>query len=501
MATATPSSYSITVRLHTTPDHALVGRVATAVAEQGGIVTAIDVADSRHDRLVVDLTCSGIDAAHTDQLVAAIDAIEGVRVHKVSDRTFLLHLGGKIEIRSKVALRTRDDLSMAYTPGVGRVSTAIAEHPEDARRLTIKGNTVAVVTDGSAVLGLGNIGPEAAMPVMEGKAALFKRFADIDAWPICLASQDPDEIVRAVEMIAPGFGGINLEDISAPKCFEIERRLRESLDIPVFHDDQHGTAIVVLAALRNALRVVEKELATARIVISGAGAAGTAIVTLLMAAGAVDVVMVDRDGALAEGDDSLSASHAELAARTNPRRVTGSLEEVLEGADVFIGVSAPGVLKAEWIRDRMADEPIVFPLANPDPEIDPAEAGEYAKVVASGRSDYPNQINNVLAFPGVFRGLLDAGAEDITTEMLIRAADAISGVVTDEELNPSYIIPSVFHADVTDAVATAIAGEGKSATGALGSAANTGTGHVRGGDRYRHATADPIEEVGNDPHA
>jgi malate dehydrogenase (oxaloacetate-decarboxylating) len=334
---------------------------------------------------------------------------------------------------------------------------AIHDNPEDVRRLTIKGNSVAVVTDGSAVLGLGNIGPGAALPVMEGKAALFKRFADIDAWPICLASQDTDEIVRAVEMIAPGFGGINLEDIAAPRCFEIEARLRESLDIPVFHDDQHGTAIVVLAALTNALRCVEKELPAVRIVVSGGGAAGTAIVTLLLAAGAHDVVVVDREGALSADDESLSAAHAGLAAATNPRRVTGSLQDVLVDADVFIGVSAPGILKPEWLP-TMAADPIVFALANPDPEIDPAEADKYAAVVASGRSDYPNQINTVLAFPGVFRGLLDAGADEVTTEMLLRAAQAIADTVSAEELHAAFIIPSVFHPDVTKRVASAISG-------------------------------------------
>src|SRR5687767_14826489 len=431
---ATASSYSITMRLHTAPDHGVVGTVATAIAEGGGVVTAIDVAESRHDRLVVDVTCSAADQGHSEELVRAVEALDGVEVYKVSDRTFLLHIGGKIKVESKVPLRTRDDLSMAYTPGVGRVSMAIHENPEDVRRLSIKGNSVAVVTDGSAVLGLGNIGPGAALPVMEGKAALFKRFADIDAWPICLASQDTDEIVRAVEMIAPGFGGINLEDIAAPRCFEIERRLRESLDIPVFHDDQHGTAIVVLAALTNALRCVDKELADVRIVVSGAGAAGTAIVTLLLAAGARDVVVVDREGALSADDDSLPAAHQELAAATNPRRATGTLEQVLVDADVFVGVSAPGILDPEWIPS-MAPKPVVFALANPDPEVDPAEAGKYAAVVASGRSDYPNQINNVLAFPGVFRGLLDARAHDITIDMLLLAADAIAHVVRDEELN------------------------------------------------------------------
>jgi malate dehydrogenase (oxaloacetate-decarboxylating) len=455
---ATASSYSITMRLHTAPDHGVVGTVATTVASGGGVVTAIDVAESRHDRLVVDVTCSAADQTHSEELVAAVEAIEGVTVYKVSDRTFLLHIGGKIRVESKVPLRTRDDLSMAYTPGVGRVSMAIHKNPEDVRRLTIKGNSVAVVTDGSAVLGLGNIGPGAALPVMEGKAALFKRFADIDAWPICLASQDTDEIVRAVEMIAPGFGGINLEDIAAPRCFEIERRLRDSLDIPVFHDDQHGTAIVVLAALTNALRVVKKQLPEVRIVVAGAGAAGTAIVTLLLAAGAHDVVVVDRDGALAGTDETLPPAQAELADATNPRGVSGSLHDVLVGADVFVGVSAPGILDPEWIAD-MAEGAVVFALANPDPEVDPAAAAKYAAVVASGRSDYPNQINNVLAFPGVFRGLLDARAEDVTVDMLLRAADAIAKVVSDEELHPSFIIPSVFHPDVAKRVASAISGK------------------------------------------
>ncbi len=455
---ATTSSYSITMRLYTAPDHGVVGTVATAIAQAGGIVTAIDVAESSHDRLVVDVTCSASDADHAALLEIAVDAVPGVEVHKTSDRTFLLHLGGKIEVTSKVPLKNRDDLSMAYTPGVGRVSMAIANTPEDVWRLTVKGNSVAVVTDGSAVLGLGNIGPGAALPVMEGKAALFKRFAGIDAWPICLASQDTDEIVRAVEMIAPGFGGINLEDIAAPRCFEIEARLRASLDIPVFHDDQHGTAIVVLAALTNALRVVRKRLPDVRIVVAGAGAAGSAIVTLLLAGGAGDVVVWDREGCLSADDDSLSPAKAELAGRTNPRRIRGDLRAGLAGADVFIGVSGPGVLQAAWIDDMAADA-VVFALANPDPEVDPAEAEKHAAVVASGRSDYPNQINNVLAFPGVFRGLLDARASEITVEMLLRAAEAIAHVVKDDELNPNFIIPSVFDLDVPKAVASAIRGD------------------------------------------
>ncbi|ROR89227.1 NAD-dependent malic enzyme [Nocardioides aurantiacus] len=454
---ATSGSYSITVRLFTEVDPAIVGQVATAIAAEGGIVTALDVAESRHDRIVYDVTCSATDSEHAAEIVDHLRNLQGITVHKVSDRTFLLHIGGKIEVSSKVPLRTRDDLSMAYTPGVGRVSLALAENPGDVPRLTIKGNSVAVVTDGSAVLGLGNIGPGAALPVMEGKAALFKRFADIDAWPICLDTQDTDRIVDVVAAIAPGFGGINLEDIAAPRCFEIERRLRERLDIPVFHDDQHGTAIVVLAALTNALRCVDKDLASIRVVVAGAGAAGTAIVTLLLAAGAADVVVCDKDGALAEGDESLSPAMADLASRTNPRRVRGDLRTALEGADVFIGVSAPGVLQAEWIPG-MAAKPIVFALANPDPEIDPAEAAPYAAVVASGRSDYPNQINNVLAFPGVFRGLLDARASDVTVEMLLSAATAIADCVSAEELNASYIIPSVFDSKVPKAVARAIQG-------------------------------------------
>ena len=467
---ATASSYSITMRLHTAPDHGVVGRVATAIAREGGIVTAIDVADSSHDRLVVDVTCSAADADHSERVVETVREVEGVEVHKVSDRTFLLHLGGKIEVTSKVPLRTRDDLSMAYTPGVGRVSMALAEHPEDVSRLTIKGNTVAVVTDGSAVLGLGNIGPGAALPVMEGKAALFKRFADIDAWPICLASQDTDEIVQAVEMIAPGFGGINLEDIAAPRCFEIEARLRASLDIPVFHDDQHGTAIVVMAALTNALRVVDKKIADVRVVVAGAGAAGTAIVTLMLAAGIKDIVVWDREGCLSPDDTSLPRPRrawprAPTRARSAATCTTGSAAPTCSSASAPRACSTP-----LWIKD-MAPDAVVFALANPDPEVDPAEADKYAAVVASGRSDYPNQINNVLAFPGVFRGLLDARAKEITLDMLLRAADAIAHVVTDDEINPNFIIPSVFNPAVPKAVAAAIRGAGRQTSEVADSAA------------------------------
>ncbi|MEO9139710.1 MAG: NAD-dependent malic enzyme [Jatrophihabitans sp.] len=451
----TGASYAITVRLFAVPSASVVGELATAVGNAGGLLTAIDVSESRTDRITVDVTCSATNGDHAGEIVEAMRAVPQVTVHRVSDRTFLLHLGGKISVTSKVPLKTRDDLSMAYTPGVGRVSMALAQHPEDVAKLTIKGNSVAVVTDGSAVLGLGNIGPGAALPVMEGKAALFKRFADIDAWPICLDTQDTDEIVAVVKAIAPGFGGINLEDISAPRCFEIERRLREVLTIPVFHDDQHGTAIVVTAALTNAMRCVSKTLAQARIVIAGGGAAGTAIVTLLLAAGARHVLVWDREGILAPADGRLNPAKQDLARRTNPAGVTGTLRDALQGADVFIGVSAPGVLDAAWITE-MAAQPVVFALANPDPEVDVDAAQQLATVLATGRSDYPNQINNVLAFPGVFRGLLDARASEITTRMLLRAADALAHCVSDEQLNAAYIVPSVFDAAVPTAVAAAV---------------------------------------------
>src|SRR3954449_2502873 len=467
----TSASYSITVRLSADGDPASVGRIATAVGSAGGAVTAIDVVESRPDGLTVDVTCSAADAAHSDEMVEALRNVPGVKVRKVSDRTFLLHLGGKIEVTARVPLKTRDDLSMAYTPGVARVCLALAEHPEDVRRLTIKGNTVAVVTDGSAVLGLGDIGPGAALPVMEGKAAVFKRFADIDAWPICLDTQDVDEIVRAVELVAPGFGGINLEDIAAPRCFEIERRLRDKLDIPVFHDDQHGTAIVALAALRNALRVVDKQLPDVKVVVAGGGAAGTAIVHLLLRAGANRVLVWDREGILSPDDERLSRAKKDLAQRTNAACVHGELPDALEGADVFIGVSAGNILAVEELG-RMAERAVVFPMANPTPEVDPVRARQYAAAVAPGRSDLPNQINNVLAFPGVFRGLLDARATEISDGMLVAAADALAAVVKDDQLNANYIIPSVFDAAVAPAVAAAVADAARQEPGATVTVSN-----------------------------
>jgi len=449
------ASHSITMRVHLGADPLGIGRITTAVGEAAGTVVAVDIVESHHDLLVVDLTCNAADARHAEAITGAVGAIEGARVHTVSDRTFLLHLGGKLEVASKVPLRTRDDLSMAYTPGVARVCMAIAANPQDARKLTIKRNTVAVVTDGSAVLGLGNIGPAAALPVMEGKALLFKVFAGVDAWPVCLATQDTDELVRTVELLAPAYGGVNLEDIAAPRCFEVERRLRSSLDIPVFHDDQHGTAIVVLAALTNALRVVGKKLAGTRLVLSGAGAAGVAIIKILQAEGAGEIIACDRAGMLHPGREGLDDSKRWVAENTNPERRSGSLREAVAGADVFVGVSGPGLLDPEDVGS-MADDAIVFALANPDPEVDPAGARRHAAVVATGRSDEPNQINNVLAFPGVFRGALDAEARSITESMKVAAARAIAGCVHDDELRPDYIVPSVFDRAVAPAVADAV---------------------------------------------
>ena len=448
-------SYSITVRLVVPAGGTAVSHLTSAVEGVGGYVSALDVTASGVDKLRIDVTCAARDTDHADEIVEALRTVEGVDVHKVSDRTFLMHLGGTIEMASKHPIRNRDELSMVYTPGVARVCLAIAANKSDARRLTVKRNSVAVVTDGSAVLGLGNLGPEAALPVMEGKAALFKRFAGIDAWPLCLDTQDVDEIVRTVQILAPVFAGINLEDISAPRCFEVEARLRQLLDIPVFHDDQHGTAIVVLAALTNALRVVGKTLTDSRIVLSGAGAAGSAIVRLLMEAGAKNLVVADVTGVIHRGRPGLNPSLQWIAEHTNALSVQGSLKDALRGSDVFIGVSAPNILDGVDVQ-TMADRAIVFALANPDPEVDPAVAREHAAVVATGRSDYPNQINNVLAFPGVFRGLLDASASTIDDSMLVAAAQAIASTVHKDELNANYIIPSVFHEEVHKSVAAAV---------------------------------------------
>ncbi|MEU4666501.1 NAD-dependent malic enzyme [Amycolatopsis sp. NPDC023774] len=447
--------YSITVRVEAPASSTAAGDLTTAVGRVGGVLTAFDVVESHADTIVVDISANALSENHAQDITQALDSLPGVKVRKVSDRTFLIHLGGKIEVTPKVALRNRDDLSRAYTPGVARVCQAIAANPEDARRLTIKRNTVAVVTDGSAVLGLGNIGPAAALPVMEGKAALFKKFAGVDAWPVCLDTQDTEEIIKIVKAIAPVYAGINLEDIAAPRCFEIEARLREQLDIPVFHDDQHGTAIVVVAALRNALRVVGKEIEDCKIVVSGVGAAGSAIIRLLLRKNPGDIVAADIDGIVHPDRGNLDDNLTWIANHTNRDKQAGTLHEALVDADVFIGVSAPNLFGAEQVA-TMNKDAVVFALANPDPEIDPLEAQQHAAVVATGRSDFPNQINNVLAFPGVFRGLLDAAAHNIDDNMLLAAADAIADVVDQSRLNASFIVPSVFDNAVAPAVAEAV---------------------------------------------
>ena len=454
MASTSPG-YGITIRVEGSPDLQPVAQITSALATAGATITALDVVESLLDRVVIDVTCDTVNADHADEITESLNKIAGLEVRKVSDRTFLLHLGGKIEIASKVPLKTRDDLSRAYTPGVARISQAIVDDPTNVRRLTMKRNTVAVVTDGSAVLGLGNIGPAAALPVMEGKAALFKRFADVDAWPVCLDTQDVDEIVRTVQLIAPVYGGINLEDISAPRCFEVEARLRQLLDIPVFHDDQHGTAIVVLAALKNSLKLVKKDISTVKIVMSGAGAAGTAVARLLVKSGAKNIIAFDKDGVINGSCNRDDEMRAWFIDHSNPNNFAGDIHEAMSGADVFIGVSAPNVLTESDIAS-MGEKSIVFALANPDPEVDPVIARKYAAVIATGRSDQPNQINNVLAFPGIFRGLLDAQAHKITDDLLIAAANAIADCVSASQLNASFIVPSVFDPQVVTKVAAAV---------------------------------------------
>ncbi len=460
-------SYSITIRLSLPARPTAVSELSVAVEKVGAVVNALDVTSSGHDRLNVDVTVATRSGEHAEEVVTALGGLDGVAIGKVSDRTFLAHLGGKLEITPRVPLRNRDDLSMVYTPGVGRISQAIAANPADARRLTIKRNTIAVVSDGSAVLGLGNLGPLAAMPVMEGKAVLFKRFAGIDAFPLCLDTQDTEEIIRTVKAIAPAFAGINLEDIAAPRCFEIEARLRAELDIPVFHDDQHGTAIVVLAALTNALSCVGKQIGEVRAVISGAGAAGTAVLRLLLTAGLSDVVVCDVDGVVHPGRAGMAPQLRWIAQHTNPRGVTGTLREALVDAEVFVGLSAGNILTGDDIA-TMAPGPVVFALANPVPEVDPVDASRHAAVVATGSSDFVNQINNVLAFPGVFRGLLDAQSHRIDESMLLAAAYALAGVVRPDELNATYIVPSVFNPEATSAVAAAVERAARQAAPSVG---------------------------------
>jgi malate dehydrogenase (oxaloacetate-decarboxylating) len=463
---STPSAqYSLTLRIEIEHRPGMLGKVASAIGDAGGTIGAVDLVRVDAGHTIRDITVDTADAADWPRLTGAVNAVPGARVLDAIDRTFQLHLGGKIEQRNKSPLKTRDDLSMAYTPGVARVCTAIYNDPDKAFQYTIKRNTVAVVSDGTAVLGLGDIGPRAAMPVMEGKAMLFKEFGGVDAFPVCLDTRDPDEIVAIVRAVAPAFGGINLEDISAPRCFEIEDRLKASLDIPVFHDDQHGTAVVVLAALLNALRLTVQPIEDIRVVVVGLGAAGVAVTRILLAAGARHIICCDSRGAVHTGradylDGNMTAVKRSLAEVTNLERRAGGPEDVLEGADLFIGLSGARVISSESLS-RMNPDPIVFAMANPDPEIPPEEAAPYVRIMATGRSDYPNQINNVLCFPGIFRGALDVRATQITESMKMAAAQAIAEIVTDDELREDYIIPSVFNRDVVAAVAAAVATEAR----------------------------------------
>ncbi len=450
-------SYTLTLRLVIPDRPGMFARIASAIAKTGASLGAVDLVSSETGVKIRDVTVQTAGEDHEHRVMEAVKKISGVRVLSVSDRVFLMHLGGKISIANKRPVTTREALSMVYTPGVARVSMAIAEDREKSHALTIRRSAVAVVSDGSAVLGLGNIGPEAAMPVMEGKAMLFKEFADIDGFPICLATQDPEEIIKAVQWISPTFGGINLEDISAPRCFMVEERLRELLDIPVFHDDQHGTAVVVLAALRNAARVVKKDLARLKIVVNGAGAAGIACIRILRRAGVRRIIGCDRSGAIFRGrEENMNPWKGWVAANTNPEGFQGPVDRAVKGADVFLGLSGPGTFEARAIR-TMARDPIVFALANPTPEVPPGEAHHYARIVATGRSDFPNQINNVLAFPGIFRGALDARARCINEPMKMAAARAIASSIPADHLNEEYIVPSVFDRRVTKAVASAVA--------------------------------------------
>jgi malate dehydrogenase (oxaloacetate-decarboxylating) len=447
------ASYSLTLRIKIHNKPGKLGEITTAIGRAGGDIEAVDINSVGKDFLIRDITVNAYSEKHDEEIVNAVNQIDGVEVMQTSDRTFLMHLGGKIEMVSKIPLKTRSDLSMAYTPGVARVCEAIAKDPEKAYTLTIKKNTVAVISDGTAVLGLGDIGPAAAMPVMEGKCQLFKEFGGVDAFPICLDTKDPHEIVETVKRIAVAFGGINLEDISAPRCFEIEDRLKEELDIPVFHDDQHGTAVVVLAALINALKIVGKRMEDVKVVVNGVGAAGVACSKIVMAAGVRNIVGCDQSGAIYEGrTENMNWVKDWYARNTNPNQEKGSVHEVINSADVFFGLSVPGVIDTTDL-ENMAADPIVFAMANPIPEIMPEDAAGHVAVMATGRSDYPNQINNVLCFPGIFRGALNCRASRINEQMKIAAANAIAGIIGDDELHPDYIIPSVFDKRVGEAVA------------------------------------------------
>lgn len=454
-------SYSITVRLEIENKIGMFAKIASAISGAGGDLGSIDIVRVEKGKIIRDITVNARDEEHEKKIIKALKHIEGVKILRVMDRTFLVHEGGKIGIYNKVSVKGREDLSRVYTPGVARVCLDIYKNPEHVYRYTIKGNTVAVITDGTAVLGLGNIGPDAAMPVMEGKCMLFKEFGGVDAFPIAIRTTDVDELVDIIKKISTPFGGINLEDIAAPRCFDVERRLRQELDIPVVHDDQHGTAIVVLAALINVGRILKRDIKDFRVVISGAGAAGTATAYMLLDYGIKDITVCDRAGVLYEGrTEDMDPYKAELAKRTNPRKIKGKLTDALEGADVFIGLSAPNILKPEDI-EKMAKDRVVFALANPDPEIAPELAMPLVRIMATGRSDYPNQINNVLAFPGLFKGLLEVRAKGVDNEIFFAAAHAIAYMIKDEELNEDYIVPSIFNKKVAQVVSVAVAEKAK----------------------------------------
>ncbi len=450
------ASYSLTLRVRIQNQPGKLGEITTAIGKAGGDIEGIDIVSVGKDFLIRDITVNAASESHDQEIVESVKDIDGVEVVNISDRTFLMHLGGKIEVTSKMQLKTRSDLSMAYTPGVARVCEAIHKDPEKAFNLTIKKNTVAVVSDGTAVLGLGDIGPAAAMPVMEGKCQLFKEFGGVDAFPICLNTKDPHEIVQTIKNISVAFGGINLEDISAPRCFEIEERLKEELDIPVFHDDQHGTAVVVLAALINALKIVGKNMEDIKLVVNGIGAAGVACSKIVMAAGVKNIIGCDTTGAIYDGrKENMNWVKDWYARNTNPNIEKGTIHDVIKGADVFFGLSAPGVIDENDLKNMAAD-PIVFAMANPTPEIMPEDAAGLVAVMATGRSDYPNQINNVLCFPGIFRGALNCRASRINEEMKLAAATAIAEIIGSDELHPDYIIPSVFDRRVGEAVAAKV---------------------------------------------
>ena len=451
----TSASHSIIIRIRMPNQSEVLSQLLTIISDLGGQIGAIDIIKAEEGIITRDITISTSGEEHVHKIINALETLEAVQIRHMSDRTFLIHLGGKIEVKSKIPIIHRDDLSMAYTPGVARVCEAIKEKPEKALNLTIKHNSVAIVSDGTAVLGLGDIGPLAAIPVMEGKAMLMKEFANIDAFPICLDTKKIDEIVETVKNISPVFGAINLEDISAPRCFAVERQLKETLDIPVFHDDQHGTAAVMTAALINSLKIVNKKLKNIKVIFNGVGAAGTACTKMLLNLGVKNIIGCDRNGALVKTRNDLSEAKHEYAEMTNPDNETGSLYDVIKGADVFVGLSAPNILSVDDLK-KMNNKAIVFAMANPTPEIMPEVAKPYVAIIATGRSDYPNQINNLLAFPGIFRGALDCVARDITDEMNLAAAYAIANIIDDKCLSPDYIVPSVFNKDVVKAVAKAV---------------------------------------------